>query len=79
MLVIDWLDGNCPVQAEGTVDGRPFYFRARWQHWSFDVDDVTFREARWGDSPFAAGWMPHDAARNIIERCAEEYSSEHKG
>lgn len=29
--------GNCPVQAEGTIDGRIWYFRARGESWSFDV------------------------------------------
>jgi hypothetical protein len=81
MLVIEWLGGNCPVQAEGTINGQPFYFRARGQHWSIGVggeDTVSnpkwLREEEWGDGPFAAGCMPHDEARSIIERCAEEYS-----
>lgn len=26
-----------PVQAEGTVDSHPFYFRARGDHWTFSV------------------------------------------
>lgn len=31
------IGGNCPVQAEGTIDGMPFYFRARGEAWSFSV------------------------------------------
>lgn len=27
----------CPVQIEGEVDGHAFYFRARWDSWSFGV------------------------------------------
>ena len=28
-----------PVQAEGTISGMPFYFRARHEHWSFAVSE----------------------------------------
>lgn len=24
-IEIDWLGGNCPVQAVGKIDGEPFY------------------------------------------------------
>ncbi|MBC6699791.1 hypothetical protein [Hymenobacter sp. BT190] len=34
------LEGYCPVQAEGTVAARPFYFHARWQEWSFSVSET---------------------------------------
>jgi hypothetical protein len=80
VLLIDQIGGNCPVQAEGTIDGVPFYFRARGEHWSIGVggDDPVCapeweREEEWGDGPFAAVWMPLDEARRIIERCAGEY------
>lgn len=33
------LGGNCPVQAEGLVDGCPFYFRARGEGWSFSASE----------------------------------------
>lgn len=29
--------GNCPVQAEGTINGFPFYFRSRGGHWSLSI------------------------------------------
>lgn len=38
-----------PVQYEGTVDGYPAYFRARWSAWRFTI-------ARTGDS---AVWPSH--------------------
>jgi hypothetical protein len=28
-----------PVQAEGKISGKPFYFRARHEHWSFAVSE----------------------------------------
>lgn len=35
-LQVFW-GGNCPVQAEGRVDGLPCYFRARGESWQFCV------------------------------------------
>lgn len=29
--------GNCPVQAEGTINGLPFYFRSRGGHWALSI------------------------------------------
>lgn len=34
---IEWLSGVCPVQAEGTIDGEPFYFRARGARWHIEI------------------------------------------
>ncbi len=52
-LLISSLGGAAPVQAEGTVAGHPFYFRARHEHWSFAISedssvdpvDIQTREA----------------------------------
>ncbi len=76
---IDWIGGNCPVQAEGTIDGEEFYFRARGGGWSFRVggDVVTDPEWRYdedyGDGPFDAGWMTEDEARAFIAKATEIY------
>lgn len=89
-LRIEYLDGNCPVQAEGTVNGVPFVFKARGERWRLAIgeDPVAvsrgekegwYREADWGDKPFAAGWMPREEARAIIERCAADYMAADKG
>ena len=85
-LEVEYLGGNCPVQAEGTVNGVPFYFRARGQHWSFAIgpdpvavslgwEEGFYRSEEWGDSLFAAGWMEQNIAMKIIEKCAAEYDS----
>ena len=80
-LHITWIGGNCPVQGEGTVDGVPFYFRARGEYWSFTISLTKcgelgfYRRERWGDGPYDAGWMPERVAREIIERCAMEYGN----
>jgi hypothetical protein len=76
-----------PVQAEGEIDRVPFYFRSRWDRWTFGVasehqpdlvlvdsaQDGFFRSEKYRPSRFAASWMPLDEAKDIIERCIREY------
>jgi hypothetical protein len=77
-VVITWLGGNCPVQAEGTVDGKPFYFRARGEHWSMGIGGEPVGAPEWeyeeayGEWP-AAGWMSTDEARAFIAQAVELY------
>jgi hypothetical protein len=69
--------GNCPVQIEGEVDGKAFYFRARGQHWQFHVADreglifdkpLLFIDRLYNDEPYEAGWMPlHEAMGFVVE------------
>lgn len=33
------IQGPAPVQAEGTVNGFPFYFRARHDQWTFSISE----------------------------------------
>jgi len=87
MIKIETIGGNCPLQAEGTIDGVPFYFRARGRRWAMSIgkDPVGilstieskpnewFAECTWGHDRFAAGWMPEDEARRLIGWCASEY------
>lgn len=88
-LVIDRIAGMTPVEGNGTVNGLPFYFRARGQKYSFsvaatpDADPVAvgFGERqpgyhvkeKWGDEPFAAGFMPFEEAERIINACGQTY------
>lgn len=81
------IGGNCPLQAEGTIDGVPFYFRARGRRWTMGIGkdpvgilttietktDEWFAECTWGAERFAAGWMPEEEARRLIDWCASEY------
>lgn len=73
--------GNCPVQVTGEVDGNYFYFRARGEHWQFEVaknenewlaDNLLFRiEKQYGTEPYSAGWMPlHEAFGFVAEAIA---------
>ena len=80
-----------PVQAWGTVKGRAFYFRARYEHWTFavsespDIDPVDiqdagrgfYREERFGTRQFEASHIPLDVAAKIVEDCAREYVQSH--
>ncbi|MDW9479012.1 hypothetical protein GOB57_10090 [Sinorhizobium meliloti] len=81
-VVIDWLSGFCPVQAEGTVDGLPFYFRARGRHWRIGIGGDCVMEPTWGygesygTGPFDAGCMPEDEATGFIEKAIGLYRCE---
>lgn len=86
-LHIAWLGGNCPVQAEGTIGGLPFYFRARGEDWSFSVAKAAdgdpvgvfmgepgfYYEEEYPGGEFAAGWMEEDEARTFIAKAADLY------
>lgn len=72
-IVIESLDGNCPVQGEGSADGVPFYFRARGQRWSLSLGSVVpisnpvwYWEEAYGDGPYDAGWMSEEEAVRFI-------------
>lgn len=86
-LTIDWIGGNCPVQAEGTIAGKEFFFRARGNRWSFEVADGLSDDSAWVanwlyEEPyniheeFAAGWMTEEEARGFIHAAAICYISD---
>lgn len=76
-LWIRTIGGACPCQADGTMDGNPFYFRARHGSWEFfvtkpGVDPVlpdkkdTLFEAHGEDEH--NGYMPQEEAAALIFR-----------
>lgn len=77
---ITFLGGNCPVQAEGFVNGVPFYFRARHEHWSFGAGidpvegDEFYIQQRYDGGQADAGWMSDEEARSAIEASAKLYA-----
>ena len=79
-IKIEWLGGNCPVQAEGTIDGKPFYFRARGKHWSLGIgaDPVGCPEwsirRRYSWRQYMAGWMPRYTALACIAKAVRLYA-----
>lgn len=76
-----------PVQAEGEVKGHPFYFRARGITWSFSaangqeqdpvlIDNAKqgfYREGKFKTEGLNASFMPLNIARDIIQKCIEEF------
>ena len=71
------IGGNCPVQAEGTINGHEFYFRARGDSWSLSVGgpDVVGHPVWYYEQPYGewpdAGWMSVDEARAFILKGAK--------
>lgn len=81
-ITIESIGGNCPVQAEGEVDGKPFYFRARGEHWSIGIggDDVVltpewYMEEKYPGGQFAAGWMTEEEAVAFINKAVAKYAT----
>ena len=70
---------NCPVQADGTVDGKPMYFRARGSKWTLGIGGDPVIEPEWFYSEgypggrFDAGWMTEDEATAFIIKAVTEY------
>jgi hypothetical protein len=84
-LIMQCESQMAPVVYGGTIAGRPFYFRARWNAWYFAVankeeelygDEVIF--SRKGDygTDYEASMMPLTEAEAIIRRCVQEYLTE---
>jgi|GEM_PF-2705023 len=75
---------TAPVQFEGELDGLYFYFRARGEYWSCTIaptlDDAVSEENvaysksdSYGEEQFAASWMPHKEALQLILGCVQEF------
>jgi len=82
-IELDFVAGNCPVQAEGMVDGERFYFRARGEHWALHIgaedDWFTGREWRYEEAygdKYQAGWMPHHEALCFISQAVGRWRAE---
>lgn len=78
---IEWLSGQCPVQAEGDIGGKKFYFRARWNKWSVAIGDnpvgkpeFIYSES-WGNTPGEAGYMTEDESIVAIIRGLDAYKT----
>lgn len=82
-IVVDTIGGLCPVQAEGTVDGQRFYFRARGEHWALHIglkeDWFTGREwchrEPYGEK-YEAGHMSETLARAFIGKAIAKWRAE---
>lgn len=75
---IESLHGQCPVQADGTIGPKKFYFRSRWNQWRIQVGADVHRPEfvygePWGNSPGEAGYMPEDVAILMIIKGLEAF------
>lgn len=67
----------CPTQAEGTVDGMHWYFRARWGSWNFAIADTprnavsTAMELRDGTGWMVDGFDETDGRMELADVWAE--------
>lgn len=82
-IKIEWLGGNCPVQANGLIDGKPFYFRARGNSWRMNIGgDEPVLSPHWtygeeyGEQAYAAGWMPQHEALGFIAKAVGLYAAQ---
>lgn len=75
------------MQAEGTVDGHAFYFRARWESMSIrvasnktldplDDENAWYSFEEYGDEPAAAGYAPKEDCIAFINKAAELWANE---
>ena len=78
---LDWIGGNCPVQAEGKIDGHLFYFRARGDVLQMSVsetdplgDDAWFFEQTYRMYP-DAGYISQRVALFWIEFALAEWQA----
>lgn len=80
-IFIESFGGNCPVQADGRIDGKPFYFRARGSGWSIGIGGEPVLNPEWeyyeeyGDNPYAAGWMPQYEALGFMAKAFGMYAN----
>lgn len=77
-IYIDSIGGQCPVEAEGTIDGEHFYFRSRGERWSLGVGGEIYGDPIWQYSEAYgtwpdAGWITEDQARQFIAQAAAKW------
>jgi hypothetical protein len=86
---IEFLGGLAPVEARGTIYGKPFFFHARWDGWGFAValdsgidprgiarNDARsyYLEGAYGQpGAYEASYMSQEDAESIIHTCIQEF------
>ena len=63
------IGGYCPVQADGTIGGNPFYFRARHDYWTLTI-------AKPGDDPVDACLLYGQQPSQAIYHHRQDYGPE---
>lgn len=81
------IDGYGPVQAQGTLQDKSFYFRAKYDTWDFTLVDAGEDPTEWKvtDNSFQcsgpygkskrydASYMNYDDVANIVLHCVQLY------
>jgi hypothetical protein len=65
-----YIEGVSPLQGCGRVDGLPWYFRARWASWSFEVvNDLTVDPELLPmiGTPGVTGWLIEEEWGSLTE------------
>ena len=78
-IVIKFFGGNCPVQGEGTINGKPFYFRARGDSWSLGIGGDPVGNPEWEHQEWYgtwpdAGWMEPEQAEAFLMAAAARFA-----
>lgn len=77
--------GACPVQGDGTVDGRACYYRSRGSGWQFSVAPEGSPDAlgtdcwEYAENPYHwpdGGWVHADVSTDCIRRAVAKWRSE---
>lgn len=79
-ITINSIGGTCPVQAEGIINDKPFYFRSRNQHWYLEIaqpygdGEILWQYLeQYSDKPHAAGYITKEEAIYFINKAAKIY------
>lgn len=88
-LEYTFITPGAPVQAEGTVQGYPFYFRSRGDRYRFAIsEDESVLPAEMTDRKSGfyilvvgadAGFLSLEEAEDIIEKHTDQYLKEQRG
>src|ERR1700757_2923011 len=76
VIDIEFIGGNCPVQAEGTVNGIRFYFCARREVWRMNiggVDNLLSPQWSYSEECAEAGWLNEEEAISFIRKSAQMF------
>jgi hypothetical protein len=72
-MIPDQYVGMMPNQIEGTLNGKPFYFRARHGGWTLRVSPEDEEVIDSGESP-SAGWWSQEEAVAFCKQILEKHS-----
>ena len=74
MYVVDRCEGMMPNQAFGTLNGKPFYFRARHGMWALRETNALGDVLANGCHDSAGWWEPEEALL-FVKKVLEQYGA----